>query len=172
MRSIQISNREKLFIIWGFFALVFIAIFYVVLEFRSELQILEEKKINALNDKSKLHQLSIEYQKLKNISKDIKSNNLGIDLTTEVENLLRQSNIPNNQFFLKPSSRDIEKKIIKDEVRITLPEIPARSLLSIVQSIENNAKALLNIDYFQARPLQKKKGYYTASLTVVSYKNK
>ena len=168
----QISQREKLFLMGGGVSLLVLGIFYLFFQFNLKLKNIEAKKMDSLNDKNKLQQLSIEYQQLKSISKEIKASNLGLDLTAEMENLLSTSNLPGNKFFLKPYRKEIEKQYIKDEVRITLPEVTAKDLLTIIQSVENNPQALLNIDYFQVRPLKKKEGYYTASLTVVSYKNK
>lgn len=166
----QLTNRERSFIIAGGVLLVIMLSFYGFRVLNKKVEALNTELEEARNMGATLQNLGQEYQLLKSFKQGGAGQNLN-NMMPAIEAQLQNLQLRETASIV-PSENAIEENFQKKTVSITLKEAPARAVLQFIQQVESQSNSLYKIEHFSARPLRKPQGMYSFSIKIAAFEKK
>ncbi len=166
---LHLTEREKLILFGGSIVLSIMLFLAGLYKANNLLANIKEQEDQWTHESIVLQNLGREYRLLKNLSANIVNQKGASDVTIDIEKLLVQNNLKSFHPNLIPRRSKVEKKYIKSEVQITFKEIPMQPIFTLINQVENYPDKFLKITNLATRPLLKKVGYYSVSITIATF---
>ena len=159
------TQREKLLVGFAAVFLITVAAFFGFRYFTDKFLSIDERIQEKAYEASQIEKLGKEYEELQRIN----PNDAGESLSIYIENALQQLNLTETT-KLVPSELSIKKQFLKKMVKVQFnSKVPARTVLELINKIENEKGHIYRIESFSSAKDLKKKGYYSFRMIVASY---
>lgn len=165
----QITQREKYFLLAGALFFVGLLAFFVIKNSADYLISIDEKLADLQYEEETIEKLGMEFQQLQSLKS---GGQMNLEpMVPQIETILQRFGLL-DLARLSPSDSIIENKYLKRQVSIEFREAPAMQILQFIKAIEDNAGIPMTIEEFSERPIVKKPGIYWVSMKISAFQNK
>lgn len=164
----QITTREKYFIIFGSVFILAGLIYLGAREFRLYYDKRAGKLENFEEENRLIEDLGRKYRLLLSYKSSGSSRRLN-RMVAEIEQLVNSTGLRDFMTSLTPRENTIEGGYRKKTVTVIFRRTPARPVLAFIKSIEQNNRGLFRIDSFRSAPVSQKPGIYNFTIQIAGF---